>query len=258
MHCCYCHHYLQKQQPNNKELNRQFHPNHAFHQCKLQCSILVHSPEARHKSDLTKAWACGLAGTRTRVIVGGGDPDAALMVVGEAPGFQEERDDTPLAGQAGELLDRLLEGIGLSRAEVYVTTVLKCRPPGSRDPHEDEVVACEPHLFRQIELVRPTVVATLGTFATRLLSGRRHGITSVRGRPQELTIGACVTTLLPLYHPAAALYTPALLEALEADVAAIPGLLGRAVELSATVSAPPASEPVPVVGALEPDQLGLF
>ena len=183
----------------------------------------------------TSCVACGLAGTRARVVVGGGAHDADLLIVGESPGFHEERGADPFSSDGGALLARLLEQVGVRRDEVYVTTLLKCRPPATRDPDPLEIAACEPHLFRQIELVRPTVVATLGTIATRVLSGRPHGITAVHGRPVELTIGSWTTTLLPLYHPAAALYTPAMLQTLEQDVGQLPALLGR----SAAASGPP-------------------
>ena len=109
---------------------------------------------------------CRLAQGRTQVVFGVGNPHADLMFVGEAPGFHEDKQGYPFVGQAGKLLDRLLGGIGLERSQVYIANVLKCRPPGNRDPQPDEIEACESHLFRQIELIEPTVVATLGNFAT--------------------------------------------------------------------------------------------
>jgi len=196
---------------------------------------------------------CALAGGRTQVVFGAGNPDADLMFVGEAPGFHEDQQGVPFVGQAGKLLDKLLGGIGLTRADVFVVNVLKCRPPGNRDPLPDEIAACEPHLFRQIELIEPTLVATLGNFATKLLSGRPTGITRVHGYEQEVTLGARTVLLYPLYHPAAALYTPSMLKVLEEDFARIPGLLSQAL-----VDDVPSEEPAP---ALEPEpavQLGLF
>jgi hypothetical protein len=132
--------------------------------------------------------------------------------------------------------------------------VHNCRPPGNRDPQPDEIEACESHLFRQIELIEPTVVATLGNFATKLLSGRQVGITKVHGQEQETTLGGRKVLLYPLYHPAAALYTPAMLKILEADFAHLPELLGRSLEPTAVV------EPeLALVGARPPaEQLGLF
>jgi len=195
---------------------------------------------------------CRLAAGRTQVVFGVGDSDADLMFVGEAPGFHEDRQGYPFVGQAGKLLDRLLAGIGMSRADVYIANVIKCRPPGNRDPQPDEIEACEAHLFRQIELIEPTVVATLGNFATKLLSGRPVGITQVHGREQETTIGRRRVKLYPLYHPAAALYTPAMLNVLEADFRRLPDLLGGPVAETPQPPALVAVTPEPVV------QLGLF
>ena len=196
---------------------------------------------------------CRLSETRTQVVFGVGHPAADLMFVGEAPGFHEDKQGFPFVGQAGKLLDRLLGGIGLTRADVYIANVLKCRPPGNRDPGQDEIESCEPHLFRQIELIQPMVIATLGNFATKLLSGKQTGITRVHGQEQQTTIGGRDVLLYPLYHPAAALYTPAMLTVLEQDFARLPDLLGREV----------VPEPeLPAVAALvvpEPAvQLGLF
>ena len=195
---------------------------------------------------------CALSAGRTQVVFGSGSPDADLVFVGEAPGFHEDQQGVPFVGQAGKLLDRLLEGIGLTRADVFVANVLKCRPPGNRDPQPDEIAACEPHLFRQIELIQPLVVATLGNFATKLLSGRQLGITRVHGQEQETLLGGNKVLLYPLYHPAAALYTPRMLEVLESDFRRLPELLGRALE---PVPEPePAFEPAPEPAV----QLGLF
>jgi DNA polymerase len=179
------------------------------------------------------------------------------MFVGEAPGFHEDQQGIPFVGQAGKLLDRLLAGIGLERNDVYVANVLKCRPPGNRDPQPDEIEACESHLFRQIELIEPLVVATLGNFATKLLSGKPHGITRVHGTPQEATLGGRRVTLFPLFHPAAALYTPRMLRTLEEDFARLPALLSRARPQPAPVIALPVQAPVPVPPRAA-EQLGLF
>jgi len=170
---------------------------------------------------------CPLSETRNLVVFGSGDPDADLMLVGEAPGFQEDQGGPAFAGQAGGLLERLLADIGLAPDDVYLANVLKCRPPQNRDPLESEIASCEPHLFRQVELVRPRVVATLGNFATKLLSGRPYGITRVHGQEHEVTLGGTRVVLFPLYHPAAALYTPSMLQALEGDFSRLPALLGR-------------------------------
>jgi uracil-DNA glycosylase family 4 len=169
---------------------------------------------------------CRLCEGRTQVVFGSGNPDADLMFVGEAPGFHEDQQGLPFVGQAGKLLDKLLAGIGLSRGDVYVANVLKCRPPGNRDPQPDEIESCEPHLFKQLELIQPRVVATLGNFATKLLTGKPTGITRVHGEEQWTSVGGNRVLLYPLYHPAAALYTPAMLKVLEEDFRRIPELLG--------------------------------
>jgi DNA polymerase len=198
---------------------------------------------------------CALANGRTQVVFGSGSPDADLMFVGEAPGFHEDQQGVPFVGQAGKLLDTLLGGIGLTRADVFVANVLKCRPPGNRDPLPEEIAACEPHLFRQIELIEPKVVATLGNFATKLLSGKPAGITRVHGYEQEVTLGARTVLLYPLFHPAAALYTPSMLKVLEDDFSRVPALLERVLDA-------PAETGEPALADVEPDpesvQLGLF
>jgi uracil-DNA glycosylase family 4 len=215
---------------------------------------------AAYAEETSGCTRCRLAQGRTQVVFGSGNPDADLMFVGEAPGFHEDQQGIPFVGQAGKLLDRLLAGIGLRREDVFVANVLKCRPPGNRDPQPDEIEACESHLFRQIGLIRPIVVATLGNFATKLLSGKPLGITRVHGQEQETTLGGNRVLLYPIYHPAAALYTPAMLKVLESDFARIPELLSRELVAPPPPSAwTPLTEPLPVLGR-EPEavQLGLF
>jgi uracil-DNA glycosylase len=195
---------------------------------------------------------CRLSQSRTQVVFGSGNPHADLMFVGEAPGFHEDKQGLPFVGQAGKLLEKLLAEIGMQRSDVYIANVLMCRPPGNRNPLPDEIEACESHLFRQIELIQPMVVATLGNFATKLLSGRPTGITRVHGQEQQTTLGGRNVLLYPLYHPAAALYTPAMLTVLAEDFARLPGLLGRAPEPQASLVEPE----LKLVAATE--QLGLF
>jgi DNA polymerase len=177
------------------------------------------------------------------------------MFVGEAPGFHEDKLGVPFVGAAGKLLGKLLEGIGMSREDVYVSNVLKCRPPGNRDPLQEEIQACEGHLFRQIELIQPKLVATLGNFATKLLSGKPTGITQVHGREQQVVLGGNAVTLYPIFHPAAALYTRRMLQVLEDDFRRIPELLGRE-----AIPPPPLPAPlyVPEPPAEPSVQLGLF
>jgi uracil-DNA glycosylase family 4 len=185
------------------------------------------------------------------------------MFVGEAPGANEDRQGLPFVGQAGRLLDTLLEEIGLTRADVFVVNTLKCRPPGNRDPLPQEIDACQDYLFRQLELIEPRVVCTLGNFATKLLRGDPStGITRLHGREEIRRIGPRRVRLYPIYHPAAALYTPKMLDTLRADFARIPALLA--------LDAPEQPEPEPELVVPEPEivseverepeaaQLGLF
>ena len=189
---------------------------------------------ARRREELKAVWqqASGctrcpqLAATRQTVVFGAGNADADLMFVGEAPGANEDRLGLPFVGQAGKLLDQLLAEIGLARAEVFVVNTLKCRPPGNRDPLPQEIDNCQEYLFRQLELVQPRVVCTLGNFATKLLrADPGTGITRLHGREEVRRLGPRTVRLYPLYHPAAALYTPAMLATLRADFGRLPELL---------------------------------
>ena len=205
-----------------------------------------------------------LAATRTQVVFGAGNADADLMFVGEAPGANEDRQGLPFVGQAGKLLETLLGEIGLERSEVFIANTLKCRPPGNRDPHPVEIENCQGYLMQQLELIQPTVVCTLGNFSTKLLRGDNTGITRLHGQAEVRTIGPRAVRLYPLFHPAAALYTPRMLETLREDFARIPALLAE--------GPPPQPEPLvedepelpvePEVRAIpepEPEpQLGLF
>ena len=199
---------------------------------------------------------CPLAATRTNPVFGMGDADADLMFVGEAPGAEEDRQGRPFVGRAGKLLDQLLSEIGMDRKhDVFVANVLKSRPPGNRDPQPDEIETCKPYLMRQIQLIEPRVICTLGNFATKLLTGSPVGITRVRGTPQERDVAGVPVLLLPLFHPAAALRTPAVLEQLRSDFAGIPNLLARPTE--------PEPEPEPALASAtpatpEPSQLDLL
>jgi DNA polymerase len=199
---------------------------------------------------------CPLHESRTKVVFGSGNSDADLMFVGEAPGAEEDRQGLPFVGRAGGLLTRLLEEIGLKREDVFIANTLKCRPPGNRDPQPLEIETCNPYLQRQVELIQPRVIATLGNFATKLLTGNRAGITKVRGTPQVHELGGITVFLMPLLHPAAALRTPSLVETLRADFAKLPALLqqeppgGRVPDDEIAVAAAAPEPPV--------DQLDLF
>jgi uracil-DNA glycosylase family 4 len=166
-----------------------------------------------------------LAATRTTVVFGSGNADADLMFVGEAPGKNEDEQGLPFVGQAGKLLDRLLGEIGLQRADVFICNTLKCRPPGNRDPHPEEIENCHEYLLRQVELIEPRVICTLGNFATKLLRADPTGITRLHGREEVRVIGTRAVRLYPIFHPAAALYTPSNVEVLRTDFARIPDLL---------------------------------
>ena len=202
-------------------------------------AVRAQALERLHDS-LRQCTRCDLAEGRTNVVVGSGDPDADLMFVGEAPGATEDETGVPFVGRAGQLLDSLLEGIGLSRDQVFIANVLKCRPPGNRDPQAAEIEACQGYLAEQVSLVRPRLVCTLGNFATKLISGSPDGISTVRGVVQQVEFAGVPFTLYPVFHPAAALYTRAMLGTLQDDFARIPELIGTAVPAvaAAATSAP--------------------
>jgi DNA polymerase len=206
-----------------------------------------------------------LAEARTTVVFGAGNADADLMFVGEAPGANEDKLGLPFVGQAGKLLDKLLAEIGLIREEVFIQNVLCCRPPGNRDPLPTEIENCSEYLFEKIRLVEPRVVCTLGNFATKLLRAEPTGITRLHGQPEIRVIGARAVRLYPLFHPAAALYTPSNVEVLRADFARIPELLAMdppeqpgVPEPVAPAPEPVAPEPEPVLEPVPAGQLGLF
>ena len=162
---------------------------------------------------LRECQACRLASGRTQVVFGTGSPNAPIMFVGEAPGFHEDRQGVPFVGAAGKLLTELLESAGLSRLEIYIANVIKCRPPQNRNPQVDEVETCKPFLLQQIELIKPKLVCSLGNFATQTLLGRKIGITRVRGQVFQLEN----FILFPLLHPAAALHQGNLMASLRED-----------------------------------------
>ncbi|MGI9023780.1 MAG: uracil-DNA glycosylase [Acidimicrobiales bacterium] len=169
---------------------------------------------------------CSLAAGRTNVVFGVGDSHADLMFVGEGPGAQEDLQGEPFVGRSGQLLDRLVqEEMGLTRDNFYIGNVVKCHPPGNRDPRPDEIATCRPWLESQIELIDPAVVVTLGNFATKLLLDTAEGITRVRGRAYPFRRGM----LVPTFHPAAALRSGAMTVAhMRADLVRAKQLLSRA------------------------------
>lgn len=181
---------------------------------------------------------CPLAKGRTQVVFGVGSENADLMFIGEAPGYYEDQQGEPFVGAAGQLLDKLLASIGLTRNEVYIANIIKCRPPQNRDPLPEEVEACKPYLYKQIEMIAPKIICTLGNHATRVLLNKNVSISRVHGRK----FGGNNYYIFPIYHPAAALHMRTNLSALEEDFLKLKEFLARGVE-------PPPKEP---------EQMGLF
>jgi DNA polymerase len=190
---------------------------------------------------------CPLAKTRVKAVPGEGPPDAQVMMIGEAPGYHENQQGRPFVGQAGMFLEELLGVAGLTRSEVFITNVVKCRPPGNRDPQPDEIAACSDYLSRQTAELKPRVVVTLGRYSlSRFLPGQP--ISRIHGQPRKIG----TVTVFPMYHPAAALHQPALRKTLLEDMAKLPGILAQ---LEAEEAPPSAPEPPQVE---PPKQLNLF
>lgn len=165
---------------------------------------------------------CQLGQMRTRAVPGEGPPDAQIMFIGEAPGFHEDRQGRPFVGAAGKFLDELLASIDLKREDVFIGNVIKCRPPGNRDPRPDEIAACRPYLDKQIELIRPRIIITLGRFSmARYFPGA--SISRIHGRPKRS--GGVI--FYPMFHPAAALHQPRWRPMIEEDMKQIPRLLAE-------------------------------
>jgi uracil-DNA glycosylase family 4 len=213
-----------------------------------------------------------LAATRKTVVFGAGNANADLMFIGEAPGASEDEQGVPFVGRAGKLLETLLGEIGIARSEVFIANTLMCRPPGNRDPQPIELDNCHQYLLDKVELIEPTVICTLGNFSTKLLRGDPTGITRLHGQPEVLVLGRRAVRLYPIYHPAAALYTPRMLETLREDFTRLPELLALGAPEQPAVEEIPEleAEPEALAGAagdsaagLEQhdsgvDQLGLF
>ena len=197
---------------------------------------------------------CPLKASRTNIVFGMGNADADLMFVGEAPGRDEDLQGKPFVGRAGRLLDQLMEEIGIRRSDVFIANILKCRPPGNRDPLPEEIEECTPYLMKQINLIEPKMICTLGNFATKTITGSPMGITKVCGRPQKRELGGLDLTIYPLFHPAAALRSTGCLNDLREHMRRIPELLE---ELGKPAEVP---EPEPVGAAPTPpaSQLDLF
>ncbi len=197
---------------------------------------------------------CRLHETRTKAVPGEGDPETEVVFVGEGPGFNEDRQGRPFVGRAGDLLVKLLASIGWRREDVFITNVVKCRPPENRDPQPDEIAACAPFLRRQLEVLDPAVVVTLGRYSMgTFMPGAR--ISQVHGtvRPVDPATGAGSALVFAMYHPAAALRTPAIERDSYADISAVPAALldarGRR-----EVRSEPSQAAAPLVETVLPDE----
>ena len=196
-------------------------------------------------SEVRACTRCRLHETRTRAVPGEGDPDTEVVFVGEGPGMNEDRDGRPFVGRAGALLVRLLASIGWQRDDVFITNVVKCRPPGNRDPEPDEIAACEPYLRRQLEVLDPAVVVTLGRFSMQaFIPGARIGQVHGTTHPVDPGTGAAAALAFAMYHPAAALRSSGVEQTSFDDVARVPSVLLRARELRAGSAAPAATAAV--------------
>jgi uracil-DNA glycosylase len=191
---------------------------------------------------------------RTQVVFGVGNPHANIMFVGEAPGFYEDQKGEPFVGAAGKLLNDLLQSAGLSRDEIYIANVIKCRPPNNRDPEMDEVDTCKPFLMQQIQMIRPKLVCTLGNWATQTLLERKVGITKVKA--QSFYMKDFV--LFPLLHPAAALHQGGLLEPLKEDFKKLKEFLDRHTKPAEPTDTAPPAAPTLQIESPQPSQMDLF
>lgn len=191
---------------------------------------------------------------RRQVVFGVGNPHASVMFVGEAPGFYEDQQGEPFVGAAGKLLNDLLQSAGLSRSDIYIANVIKCRPPNNRDPEPDEVETCKPFLLQQIAMIRPTLVCTLGNWATQTLLERKVGITKVRGQAFYMKD----FVLFPLLHPAAALHQGSMLEPLREDFKKLREFLDRTTTSAEPTLAAPLAVPTLDIEPPQPTQMDLF
>jgi uracil-DNA glycosylase family 4 len=192
-------------------------------------------------AEVSRCTRCLLHRGRTKAVPGAGPENADIMFIGEAPGFHEDQQGLPFVGAAGSFLDELLASIDLKRDQVYITNVIKCRPPGNRDPLPEEVEACKAYLDRQIELIQPKLVVTLGRFSMARAFPKAR-ISRIHGQPRKIS----GVIYYPMYHPAAALHQPSLRPIVEGDMRRIPELIAQAAQM--------ADSPLPV----EAEQLKLF
>jgi DNA polymerase len=213
------------------------------------------------KASLHNCQRCRLSSGRTQVVFGAGNPQADIMFVGEAPGFYEDRQGEPFVGAAGKLLNELLQSVGLSRSDIFIANVIKCRPPNNRDPLPEEIDTCKPFLLQQIEFIQPKLVCTLGNFATQTLLEKKVGITKVRGQVIRLPN----FIVFPLLHPAAALHQGNLRGPLMEDFKKLKSVLDDITRSSTSSQkiSPPLASPSPRLEkqdapAEPPTQMSLF
>ena len=209
------------------------------------------------QASLLDCQRCRLASGRSQVVFGTGNPHAPIMFVGEAPGFYEDKQGEPFVGAAGKLLNELLGSIGLSRSDIYIANVIKCRPPNNRDPQPDEVTTCKPFLLNQIQLIKPHLVCTLGNFATQTLLNTKVGISKVRGRAIPLP----EFVVFPLFHPAAALHQGNLKALLVEDFQKLKDVLETMKQTpsdSPLPESPSRTQDQPEPEAIQPIQMNLF
>ena len=175
------------------------------------------------KDEVINCKQCLLYKTRNYPVIGQGNHQAKVVFIGEGPGASEDRTGRPFCGKAGKILDELLNSAGIKREDVYICNILKCRPPGNRDPQKEEVEACTPYLLRQIEIIKPKVICTLGNYSTAFilekydLGSKIQGISKIHGKVFKGTVPGQGLSLIPLYHPAVATYNPNMKEALKTD-----------------------------------------
>jgi len=180
---------------------------------------------------------CILSKSRTRAVPGEGPENAQILFVGEGPGFHEDKQGRPFVGAAGQFLEELLAGIGMKREEVFIANVVKCRPPGNRDPMPEEIEACRAYLDRQIELINPRVVVTLGRYSmARWFPNAK--ISAIHGQPRKID----GRLIVPMFHPAAALHQPSLRKDVEADFFKLPDILAEFEQMENNEPPPPEAE----------------
>ncbi len=189
------------------------------------------------EAEIRECTRCLLHRGRTHAVPGEGPEHATIMFIGEAPGFHEDQQGRPFVGASGKFLEELLESIGLTREQVFIANVIKCRPPGNRDPLPEEIEACKPFLDRQIELIQPTLIVTLGRFSMARAFPKAR-ISHIHGQPRK--IGGII--YYPMYHPAAALHRPSLRGTVEEDIRRIPELIEKVAQLAESAPPPQAEQ----------------